>query len=129
MSEEAAQKEEKRIKLQEAEIATIQKIKQKVQAEHEEFKSIKDDDFVGFFKLYSKIQSDTRHYFESNRQWKDFFRMHDSYLRHETTGENNPRDPAGSREGREGLLQRTGARETHQKHLALQISYSKVSFC
>lgn len=81
MSEEAAQKEEKRIKLQEAEIATIQKIKQKVQAEHEEFKSVKDDDFVGFFKLYSKLQSDTRHYFESNRQWKDFFRMHDSYLR------------------------------------------------
>ena len=53
-----------------------------MQAEHEEFKSLKDDDFVGFFKLYSKIQSDTRHYFDSNRQWKNFFRMHESYLRH-----------------------------------------------
>lgn len=81
MTEEAAQKEEKRVKQQQDEIAIIQKIKQKVQAEHEEFKEVKDDDFVGFFKLYSKIQSDTRHYFDSNRQWKNFFRLHDSYLR------------------------------------------------
>lgn len=56
-------------------------MKEKVQAEHEEFKDVKDDDFIGFFKLYSKLTTDTRHYFDSNRQWKDFFRMHDSYLR------------------------------------------------